>query len=145
MRRVDKAAGTLSDIAVCELPSGLDAVRAFALRDAVAGVVILRVGLDTLGGTLRKLACGSDLDLCSLCASFVGSTVLSTAFSRAVGRVVSAESSCVTSRTGTNWPVPPMVSCSSAASLSNGCGAAAGCLFVKYLCGPPPLNIDDAL
>ena len=63
----------------------------------------------------------------------------------AMGRAVSAESSCVTSRTGTNWPFPSMPSCTCAACLSSDCGAAAGCLFVKYRSCRPPFNIDDGL
>ena len=57
---------------------------------------------------------------------------------------MSAESRCVTSPTGTNRPVPSMLSSTCAASLSNDCGAAAGWLFVKYCSCRPPLNIDDA-
>src|SRR5208282_3834255 len=109
IRRVDVAAGTLSDAAVREFPPGLDA--------AGAGVIIPRVDLDILGDdAARKPTSGLNLDLCSLCASFVGSTVLSIPFSRAMGRAVSTESRCVTSPTGTNWPVPSMLSCTSAAS-----------------------------
>jgi hypothetical protein len=46
MRRVDVAAGTLSDTAVCEFPPGLDAVRVLAARYAGAGVILPRVDLD---------------------------------------------------------------------------------------------------
>jgi len=41
-----------------------------------------------------------DLDLCPLCAFLADWTVLSMPFSDGMGRVVSAESSRVTSRTG---------------------------------------------
>jgi hypothetical protein len=49
MRRVDVAAGTLSDTAVCEFPPGLDAVRVLAPRYAGDGVIIPRVDLDIPG------------------------------------------------------------------------------------------------
>ena len=151
MRCVDVAAGTFSATAECEFPSSLDAVRGLARRFAGAGVIVPRVDLDIPGldapedDAVRKPASGLALDLSSLCASFVGSTVLSIAFSGVMGRAVSAEFSCVTFRTGTNRPVDAMLVCSCAASLSKDCGAAAGCLFVKYCSCRPPLNIDDAL
>ncbi len=49
MRRVDVAAGTLSDTAVCEFPPGLDAIRVLAPRYAGAGVILPRVDLDIPG------------------------------------------------------------------------------------------------
>ena len=130
MRRVDVAAGTLN-AALREFPPGLDAVRVLAPRYPGAGVIIPRVDLDVPGdGAARKATSGLDLDLCSLCASVVGSTILSNLFSGAMGRDVSAESRCVTSPTGTNWPAS-MLSRTCAASLSNDCGAAVGCIFEK--------------
>jgi hypothetical protein len=87
-----------------------------------------------------------DLDPCLLCAFFVGSTVLSIPSSngmgRCMGRSVPTESSCVTSRTGTNGPFPWILSCIWAACLSRNCGAAAGCFFVKNRSCRPPLIID---
>ena len=148
MRCVDVVAGTFSATAECGFPSGVDAARVLAPRYAGAGVIVPRVDfdiprLDAPGDdAVRKPASGSALDLSSLCASFVGSTVLSIAFFGAMGRAVSAEFNCVTSRTGTNRPVPAMLSCICAASLSNDCGAAAGCRFVKYCSCRPPLNSD---
>jgi hypothetical protein len=59
-----------------------------------------------------------------------------------IGRGVPPESSCVTSRTGTNAPFPWTASCIWAACLSSDCGAAAGCLFVKNRSGRPPLIVD---
>jgi hypothetical protein len=103
MRRVEVTAGSLGGTAVCEFPPGLGAIRVLAPRYAGDDVIVPRVDLDVLGDdAARKPASGLSLDLCSLWASFVGSTVLSIAFSRAMGRAVSAESSCATSRTGTN-------------------------------------------
>ena len=48
MGRVEVAAGTLSDTAVCEFPPGLDAIRVLE-RYADAGVITARVDLDILG------------------------------------------------------------------------------------------------
>jgi hypothetical protein len=143
MRVADGTTGTL-DSAVCEFPPCLDAIRVLALRYAGAGLIIPRVDLDIPGDDVeRKPSSVCNLDLCSRCASFIGSTVLSIPFSGAVGRALSTESSCVTSRTGINWPVISILSCTCAASLSNDCVGAAGCLFVKYRSCCPPLNIDD--
>jgi hypothetical protein len=50
MLRVEVAAGTLCDTAVCELfPPRLDAIRVLPPRYAVAGVVVPRVDLDIVG------------------------------------------------------------------------------------------------
>src|SRR6266404_5133600 len=148
-RRVDVDTGTLENNAGCELPPDLDAIRRLAPRDAGACAIIRRVDLDVLGvgdGEACKSLPDWDLDPCLLCAFFVGSTVLSIPSSNGTGRGISRgvppESSCVTSRTGTNAPFPWTASCICVACLSRNCGAAPGCLFVKKRSGRPPLVID---
>jgi hypothetical protein len=85
------------------------------------------------------------VDLRPLCAFLAGWTLLSMPFSDGMGRAAPAESSCVTSRTGINWPFPWMPSCTCAACLSRDCGAAAGCLLVKNRSCCPPRIIEDWL
>src|SRR6266446_436918 len=127
----------------------LCAARAIAPRDPVAGIITRRVDLDVLGvgdGEARKALPDWDLDPSLLCAFFVGSTVLSIPSSngrgRGISRAVPPESSCVTSRTGTNAPFPWTASGICTACLSRNCGAAGGCLFVKKRSGRPPLAVD---
>src|SRR6266446_8198066 len=144
-RRVDVDTGTLENNAGCELPPDLDAIRRLAPRDAGACAIIRRVDLDVLGDGAASLP-DWDLDPSPLCAFFIRSTVLSipssSGMSGGIGRGVPPESSCVTSRTGTNAPFPWTASGICTACLSRNCSAATGCLFVKKRSGRPPLAVE---